>query len=78
MTLHDKLKSLHEFMDNDDTGDELTLISHLTGILAELQNDNTIVTKEMLDLFDTSIKRKVLLTAFTSLLLQGISVNFGE
>lgn len=65
-------------MDSDDSKNELTLISHLTGILAELQDDSSVVTKEMLELFDTDQKRKVLLIAFISLLLQGISVNFGE
>lgn len=74
MTLLERLHTLNKELDSNHTSIEL--VSQVMEILKELGKEDTEVTKEMVEIFDSADKRKVLVTSFMVLLSEGIEANF--
>ncbi len=76
MTLLERLRKLNKELDNKSPRPSVETVTQVIEILKELEKDETEVTKEMVEIFDTPSKRKVLVSSFMVLLSEGIEANF--
>lgn len=76
MTLLERLQALNKELDSKSNHTSIELVSQVMEILKELGKEDTEVTKEMVEIFDSADKRKLLVTSFMVLLSEGIEANF--